>query len=685
MLNQRTGLALALVALVGAVLALYYGVHKPVTPAEALALAQTFANLLVALVLTVSAGGLGRRLLRQYFGAGCEQSLAGSGAIVAVALGWGVLGLALLVVGALHLFYPAVMWVLMVGLLLWLRRDAWGWAAATLSTMRSLAPMGRLDRLAAGFTLLMLGLGFLRALAPPVAWDALVYHLTLPALYIRAHGLQVNTAAFNLFSGMPQLTEMLYTAADLLRVDVAAGGITAQVLGCFFGVALCLGLAASARELGLPGWLAPAILLSSLSVVFELSSAYAELLIMLLALAVVLSLREWRRQRADGHLATRWLALAGALAGLACGCKYTGIVVPLAGGAAVLLSTLFDAPGDWPNRVLPAIRSAVLFAVVAGIVFAPWLLKNWLLTGSPVYPLLWPAADMDALRQWFYNRPDMAETWWRALLIFPRAIFLGVQGGNAFDATLGPLLLLCAGLLVFNWRILSLVLRQELALLLAFVVAANLGWAVLDHYSALARQARLFFAFLPALALLGAAGLAGVRGLNMATLRVSMVINAAFALVLGLSAIEATAGFASPSPLPYLAGVQSATDYATSQLGWYVPALARVNSLPAGSRVIFLWEARSLACDPSIQCVPDVVIDRWWHARRTLGDAEQIASQWRSDGTTAVLIYDTGAHFIQASPNNAYDPADWTELDRLRVDLRLVATFGDAYSLYALP
>jgi hypothetical protein len=685
MANRRTGLALALVAIVGAVLALYYWVHKPLTPVEALVFAQTFANLAVALALTVTAGGLGRRLLGQLFGAGSEQSLGGSGWFVEVALGWGALGLGMLALGALHLYDSVAVWLLAVGLLVWLRRYIWGWTMAAVEATRSLVPQGRLERVAAGFTLLMLSLGVLRALAPPVAWDALVYHLTLPVLYARTHGLQVNTADFNLFSGMPQLTEMLYTAASLLRVDVAAGGIAAQVLGCFFGVVLCLGLAASARELDLPGWLAPAILFASLSVVLELASAYAELLLMLFALAVVLALRQWRRQRADRQIANRWLALAGTFAGLACGCKYTGIVVPLAGGAVVLLIALFEAPGDWRNRLMPAFWSAGLFAMVAGAVFAPWLLKNWLLTGSPFYPLLWPAADMDALRQWFYNRPDLAEPWWRALLIFPRATFFGVQGGNENDATLGPLLLLCAGLLVFNWRVLSRLLREELVLLLSFVAVAYVGWVLLVHDSALARQARLFFAFLPALALLGAAGLAGVRALNTPALRLSIVINAAFALVLGLSAIEAAAGFVSQNPLPYLAGAQSATDYATSQLGWYVPALARVNRLPAGSRVIFLWEARSLACDSSIHCVPDVVIDRWWHARRTTGGAAQIVDQWRSEGATDVLVYDTGARLIESTPNNAYDPADWIELAKLRDGLRPLATFGDAYTLYALP
>ncbi len=685
MSTRRTGLGLALVAVVGAVLALYYLAHKPITPIQALAFAQTFANVAVAFALVVAAGGLGHRLRRGWLGEEQDPPLAGVGSFIEVALGWGTLGLGMLLLGALRLYYPAVVWLLTAGLVVWLRRDVRGWVATTLATLRALAPASRLERVAAGFALLVLGLGFLRALTPPVTWDALVYHLTLPELYVRAHGLQLNPADFSLFSGMPQLTEMLYTAANLLRVDVSAGGIAAQVLGWWFGALLCLGLTAGAQEMGVPGWLAPAILFSSVSVALELAWAYADLLLMLLALAAVLALRQWRRQRADGRVARRWLALAGILAGLACGCKYTGIIVPLAGGAAVLVVELCGEQSAGPGRLARALGAAVFFGLMAGAAFAPWLVKNWLLTGSPFYPLLWPAGDMDALRQWFYNRPDQAAPLGQALAIFPHATFWGVQGGNEIDATLGPLLLLCAGLLVFTWRGLPQPLHQELSLWLAFVGVAYVGWVLLAHYSALAHQARLFFAFLPALAVLGAAGLAGLRGLNTPTLRLSWIINAAVALVLGLSAIELGVAVVAQNPLAYVVGTQSASDYAAAQLGWYVPALERVNNLPAGSRVVFLWEARSLACSPVIRCVPDVVIDRWWHARRTLGSAERIMDQWHAEGAGYVLIYDTGAQAIQASPDNAYDPADWIELDKLRGGLRRVASFGEAYTLYALP
>jgi hypothetical protein len=683
--NALTVVAVGVVLLIGVVLGLYYLAHKPITPAQALAAVQTLANLAATLVAAGVCGAVGRRLLSLWLGEALEGWSVSEYAVVAFALGCGAVGLSILVLGLLGWLYPLVAWTLAVGLLAWLRRDLRGWLNDLRLAAEQLAPSNSTDWLAAAFVGLLLGLGLLRALAPPVTWDALVYHLTLPAIYVRTHGLRVNTADFNLFSGMPGLTEMLYTFAGLLRVEATEGAIAAQMLGWLFGAALCLGLAFCAGDLGMLAWVAPAILLSSTSVALELAWAYADLPLMLMALACLLALRQWRRYRQAGEPARRWLALAGAFAGLACGCKYTGAIIPLAGAVLVAAVAIFETADSGLRRAWGGLKAAAVFGGLAALTFGPWLIKNWYYTGSPLYPLLWPAADMDALRLWFYNRPDLATPPLAALAVFVRATFLGVQGGNAFDATLGPLLLLCAALLLFDWWVLGATARDALKPWLIFVAVAYLGWVALVQYSALARQSRLFFAFLPALALVGAAGLAGVRGLNTPGLRLSLIVNAVFALVLGLSAVELGIDFVSHSPLPYLAGVQTADDYTAAQLGWYQPALAGVNALPAGSRVLFLWEARSYACASKITCVPDVVIDRWWHGRRTLGTAAQILASWRAQSDNYVLIYNTGARFIQDSDSNGYDPSDWTELDRLRALLKPVAAYGETYSLYALP
>jgi hypothetical protein len=68
-----------------------------------------------------------------------------------------------------------------------------------------------------------------------------------------------------------------------------------------------------------------------------------------------------------------------------------------------------------------------------------------------------------------------------------------------------------------------------------------------------------------------------------------------------------------------------------------------------------------------------------------VGDAAAILRQWRSQGVTDVLLYDAGVRVIQASANNGYDPADWSDLDQLRSALTVVSHYGDAYTLYAVP
>jgi hypothetical protein len=681
---RRLGLALAVIVLLAVVLAEYYVVHKPLGPEQALRLVETAANSLIAGLLVVLAGGVGHCLWRAGFSRAAEPEPAASTAYLALALGWGALGLGLLLLGAARLYYPAVLWLLVAGLLLGLRRDIRSWLLAVRQSLRGLTPAGRLEGLAAVFTLLVLSLGFLRALAPPTMWDALVYHLTLPKLYIQAHSIWIDSRALGLMFGFPQLNEMLFTAARLLRLDGAAGDIAAQLLGWCFGAALCLGLVTHARELGLPGWLAAALLFSSLTLALALAWAYAELLMLLFALSTLVALHTWQRHRLAGRRARRWLVLAGVFAGLACGCKYPGILVPLGCGVAVLAVEL-GLPGRPRARVIAALNAGLLLSASAALTFAPWLLKNWLSTGNPLYPLVWPAAGIDALQQWFYSRPDQAEPLWQAAPLLIRATLFGVQSGNVTDATLGPLLLLGAGLLLCVWPVLARSLRRDLALIAVFAAAAYLGWVVLDMSSGMARQARPYVSVLLALALLGAGALGGFHLLDTPQFKLSTIVNALVALVLSLGAVELGLNFVNHDPLPYLAGAQSATDYEAARLGWYVPALAAVNALPAGSDVLFLWEPRTLGCVATVHCRPDAVVDRWWHTQRLGLTANQALEQWRADGVTHLLFYEAGASFMQSEPDSVYAASDWTELAALRQGLQPLATFGAAYTLYALP
>ncbi|MGH2524132.1 MAG: hypothetical protein ACRDH2_16620, partial [Anaerolineales bacterium] len=420
MTARRLWVSLALVALLAAALGGYYWIHKPVTPAQAAVLASALADGGVAALLTLLGGGVGRRCLR---GLAPEGGAPGERAAVEVALGWGLVGLTTLGLGFARLYYPVVIWV-GVGLAFLISwRDARDWAFDAISPLRLFWVPGWLSRFAGLFVWLMLGLGLLRALTPPLMWDALMYHLTLPKLYAQAHQIHIDTDI--VFTTVPQLPDMLYTAAFLMR-----GAIAAQTLGWAFGAALALGLASHAGELlgeGLGG-LAPAVLFSSLTIAASLAWAYSELLMMLMALGGLIALRRWSQENDR-----RWLWLSGLFAGLAVGCKYNAFIVPVAGAFVIALTHLHPSTHSTLRRFILHPLSFILFAFLA---FVPWLLKSWLETGHPISALLVPSGPDGALRHWLFNRPDLAERnpLWAALIFF-RVVFLGVQGGSLYDAT----------------------------------------------------------------------------------------------------------------------------------------------------------------------------------------------------------------------------------------------------------
>ena len=670
---RRLPVALVLVAATAAALILYYRLHKPFSGGQAQALAHSAVNLAVAGWITWLAGGVGRRVLRRL-----EAPSPGERVLLDTAVGWGLLALVMLGLGLARLYHWTVAWVLAVAVTLWVWRASAAWWRDLGDSLRAIWPRGRAEWLAGGMVVLLLAFGLLRALAPPVMWDALVYHLALPERYVAARGVWLSFQDFSLFFGMPQISEMLYTAALLLHGPLADGGlIAAQTLGWAFGAAMVIGAAALAQRLGLSGVWAATFLLSSFTIVLSLAWAYADLLPMLFAVAMLTALYRWREQPTRG-----WLLLAGVLGGLAWGGKYTGAIVPLAGAlVASGLAAEQRANRGWAQ----VLRPGLIVGSAAALTFAPWLVKNWLHTGSPVYPLLLPAADMDALRQWFFSRPDLAQSGLGGLGVFWRAVFLGVQGGNEYDATLGPLVAIWPGVLLAAWFYVDRDGRRRLWPLFVFAGAAYVGWVALTYVSGLAVQPRLFFAVLPALALLSAAGLEAVRRLDNPSLRVSWVLTIVTLFVLVLSALESLTFFINHNPLPYLAGSQSASDYRWARLGWYEAAMQHLGALPDDARVLYLWEPRSVGCPQTVVCVPDVSIDRWWHARRTVGAAPAIVDQWRAAGASHLLIYEAGANFAAADVHSPLEPADWTALAALRTRLTWVSAIGPAYTLYAIP
>jgi len=627
----------------------YYILHKPFGPSEALGVAGVVADMVLAAGILTAAGGLGRRLAM-----GVNRDSL-SGLCLQASIGVGALSLVLLAIGALGAIYPGVAWGLLAVLLVVLRRHAMDWLSAWRDVARDWRDASAFGRALGVLIAIVIGASLLEALAPPAHFDALVYHLALPQEFVRTHG--IAEAAGSPYWGMPLGTEMLYTWA------IALGRTqTAAVVGWMIGVTCVVGVIGLGRTFhGSAGWAAAAALLTGETLSSSLGWAYADWTAALHGAALLIALEAWRHT-GDRRAA----AAAGAAAAFALGTKYSAGLGLLA-GAAVLVA--FGGRKAW--------SALAVFLALAGLLAAPWLLKNWAYTGAPLFPVVGPSRSIDPAQQEFY-RGETGGIGVASLLLPLTATLQGVEGAPGFAASLGPLMLgLAPGALLVRRRSAGAARTAGV-----FVVVGWLVWGLASLFSVQLAQTRLYYVFFPAWAVVGGAGFAGVSRIRLPRLRLGMLAQAMVVISLGLSAIGSSLAVARNRPQDPLLGLETASAYRGRRLGLYEAAMDAIADLGPGASVISLWEARGLECRPI--CRPDYWLDRWYLARLRSGEPDAILNQWRSEGATHLLVYRAGLDFVKAS-DRRYSAADWAALESLLAQLPLVERIGEAYELYRVP
>jgi hypothetical protein len=629
--RHRQLVAAVTIAWMATVITAAYYVSKPISSLQALAIAHALADMGAVALMGATAGGLGLRLLGAQAPPGRAETIAWS-----AGLGMGLMALAMLGLGTIGGYRTWLVWLLLFLALLWVRRETWTWLTLVWDLRTRLWPRDRPGQIWQGYLLAIFCLSLPLALLPPTAWDGLVYHLTAPKLYIQA-GRLVHPLDLP-YLGFPQLGEMLFTAIILLRRPAAA-----QLVSLLYGGLLALGCyGLAARRWGRPaGAMAACILFSATTIVLILSRPYVDVLLMFYALAAFASVIY-----AMEHDSPRWAAIAGLLAGMAMSTKYTAVAIPV--GLVLVLLTHRHGRG-W--------KPLLFLALAAGAFTAPWLIKNWALTGNPIYPFFLPGRYWDSLRAWWYSRAGtgLASTApWRIPLAPWYATVLGVEGSAWFDATIGPLYLALPplALLTQRWQAAE---RRLLARMALFAAPGYALWLAGISTSALLVQTRLLFPIFPML-------VSFVLLLNL--------------LNLGLATVKRR-------PLENLAGFQSDDDYLTGQLGWHYAVMEAVNDLPDDARVLFLWEPRSFYC--RVECWPDALLDRWWHMRQTVGAPDHIAASWRADGFTHLLLFNSGYEMILDQAYDPISPQDQAALATLLAQHTIMQQdFNGAYTLYRL-
>lgn len=512
----------------------------PITSASLwLPLARVGDTLLVAGLLLLGYG-LGLRAMRRL---GLDSAGA-DGASYAIALGLGMAAYTVLALGVVGLYRaPAFLAGAIVAAAL-VRGEMASGLRDVFSGVRNLAPIARNAGLTAKIIGTVLALAIsqavLGALTPPHHWDPLAYHLAVPQRYLWLGRIPLQGIPGVEWSNLPFTVELLYgvglafgSAVFGQLLHVAFAGITAVAL---WGVARRHFDRATA-------WIALAVFVGTPLVVVWARVADIDLA---LSCFILLSLAAALRARTEGAATARrrgrWLILAGLFAGLALGTKYQAAtaVVPLAGFVA------WDA-----YRARRSVREMFLavaaFSAAAAVLASPWYVKNLLVFGNPIWPLLIGGRDFGP------EKLELMNYWLRGMTLSPRTLagyaLLPVRMYTKGDleqpfVTLSPLVILAPSALL-------LARRREVLYLLGPSATFFLAWvfgfqelryllpicAPLSLVTALVFRAAMRRKFLASLVPVGLLG----------------------ASLLGLSLIFLHTG--ADRPFPYLLGRESADAY----------------------------------------------------------------------------------------------------------------------------
>ena len=638
------------------IISLYYVNHKPFEPTFATRLLLMAGQFCVSLWIIMLCGGLGAVLLP-------ELSLHPvTNMVLQAAIGLGVLSLAVLLVGSILGISSLIAWLFTFVVSIMVRKRILQWVRPIPSLVNLWVTSSRTGKLIALEVCLILITTLLVALAPPIRFDALVYHLTFPELYLNAS--RIIYLPQNAYWGMPQTGEMLYTLA------LAMAGIeTASVLSWAIAALALLGILSyvADRLTVQAGWVAIASLLASGTLAGTIPAGYIDWLTLLFGFSALVGLDQWRL---EGE--RRWLIIAGLFSGLAMGTKYTAGIILLAG-----LGLIF-----WQVRpnLIRFIKESFSYLTPGILISMPWWVKNLLATGNPFYPFFTPSGEMDAFRLAHYNLPPWGEIIESALLPI-RATLNGIEGTPGYSASIGSLLLGLGPLVYLGWKNRSSNEKQTLKTSLILSLFGLFIWSIASRFSGYLIQSRLYFSLFPALGVLAAGGYLSLGDIRWFGIRFGRVANALIVMVFSFSVLQVGIEIIRQEALPMVIGVRTREEYLDRNLGWYAPTMRAVSSLPEDSNVLMLWEPRGLYCLQ--KCSPDEILDRWLHERYLSSKTEDILMKWREAGYTHLLLNRFGADFIRQT-DDRYTASDWQELEAMLAQLPEPENFGDAYYLYSI-
>ncbi|MCK4787177.1 MAG: glycosyltransferase family 39 protein, partial [Desulfobacteraceae bacterium] len=486
---------------------------------------------------------------------------------------------------------------------------------------------------------------------PPVSKDALVHHLAVPKLYLRHGGMY--EIPFMPFSYFPMNLDLLYLIPLYFGNDIVPKFI-------HFGFALLtawLIFNYLKKRINTAYALLGVIFFLSIPIIVKLSiTVYVDLGLIFFSTASLLLLLRWIE---DGFR-LKLLVVSALFCGLAAGTKYNGLIT-------IFLITLF-VPFVYSRYSLgakPSFFSAagygMLFLSITLLFFSPWMIRNYVWTHNPLYPLYenlfnpQNVTNGQTIGLFTFRGSVYHETWWEIALLPFRVFFQG-QDANPqyFDGKLNPFLIALPFCAFFQMQKDGPVIKNEKKILLAF---AGLFFATAFFTSDM--RIRYISPIIPPLVLLSVFGVKRMV-VVISELRDRDLRNAGLAALflvlsfcLSLNAYYVYTQYKYVDPFSYLSSTLSRDEYIDKYRFEY-PVIRYINeNVNPHDRILFLFMGkRGYYCDK--EYILDMVSNRSLLRQlvKKSRKPEEILQGLRGNGITHMLIrYDIFDRWVKDEVN----------------------------------
>jgi len=413
-------------------------------------------------------------------------------------------------------------------------------------------------------------------LTPPIDRDALIHHLAIPKLWLKNGGFY--EMKWNVFSYYPMNVDLLYMITVYFNKDFIAKLIH---MGFGIGTALLIYHYLKRKINHVAGLLGILVFLSTPIIVRLSTEAYVDLGLIFFTTASILAFIHYR----DGEYKDlKWLFLSSVAMGLALGTKYNALIPWFFLSSAIVFVYSRDTGEQWK-----AIKCGSIFFLISLAVFSPWLIKNYILTGNPLYPLLQgifsitDTSVQEGTRSIsggtysgiFQTREAMyGENFWETLFIPIRYFFQG-QDNNPrfFDGVLNPVLIIFSPVAFMNKSF-----YRDKLFFTAFAVFFILTATFLDQ-----TRIRYILPVVPVLSILSVMGLINIYNWTMSRSKqlkhaLAAVLLAVLIVFMSKNIFYIKNYYQNISPMNYILGKESRDAYISRHVGSY-PAMKFINQV----------------------------------------------------------------------------------------------------------